>query len=150
MKLFVFFLTFTVNAIVSVTCAVKVISVGSNRCLDVQNGSKAVGTTIQIFDCNGTPAQLFEFNPVDHTLRVYGFTMCLDVDSFENGAPVRLQKCFMRQNRSNIWLMNDAGDIVNSGSGRCLDVKQPADRNGAILQLWDCAGTSNQKWVQGV
>lgn len=132
---------FTVNAVASV----QIIGV-DNRCVDVRSGINAVGTPIQIFDCNGTPAQNFDFDSVDGTLRAFQFSMCLDVSSFNNGSPVQLNKCFMRQNLSNIWDLNDAGDIVNRGSGKCLDVRQPANNNGAVLQIWSCAGTSNQKW----
>lgn len=140
-----FFILFVIYTTVNVAASVRIIGVG-NRCLDVKSAQKAVGTTIQIFDCNGTPAQVFDFNSVDHTLRAFQFSMCLDVSSFNNGAPVQLNKCFLKQNLSNIWDINGAGDIVNRGSGKCLDVRQPANNNGAVLQIWDCAGTSNQKW----
>jgi beta-glucanase (GH16 family) len=34
------------------------------------------------------------------------------------------------------------------GGNRCVDVKDWNSANGAALQLWDCAGTSNQKWTK--
>ncbi len=136
---------FVVIYIVNLVATVQILGI-DNRCLDVQGDVDAVGTTIQIFDCNGTPAQNFDFNTVDHTLRAFKFSMCLDVSSFDNGTPVLLNKCFIKQNLSNIWDLNDAGDIVNRGSGKCLDARQPADVNGAVAQIWDCSGMSNQKW----
>lgn len=41
------------------------------------------------------------------------------------------------------WDLLPSGNIVNSN--KCLDVKQPANENSASLQIWDCAGTDNQK-----
>ncbi|RGA05596.1 PKD domain-containing protein [Microbispora triticiradicis] len=32
-------------------------------------------------------------------------------------------------------------------SGRCLDVKDVSQTNGATLQIWACSGGSNQKWT---
>ena len=31
-------------------------------------------------------------------------------------------------------------------ANRCVDIKDWNGANGAALQLWDCAGTTNQKW----
>lgn len=130
---------------VSVGASVRIIG-EDNRCVDVRGDIDADGTTIQIFDCNGTPAQNFDFDSVDQTLRAFQFSKCFDVSSFDDGTPVQLNECFIRQNLSNIWNLNDAGDIVNRGSGKCLDARQPADVDSAVLQIWSCAGTPNQKW----
>ncbi|MDT4991249.1 MAG: streptogrisin, partial [Actinoplanes sp.] len=32
---------------------------------------------------------------------------------------------------------------------KCLDIKDWNGNNDAKLQLWDCAGTLNQKWHMG-
>jgi hypothetical protein len=40
--------------------------------------------------------------------------------------------------------------VQNYGSNRCIDVmdaQSGVGRDGTPLQLWDCAGSSNQKWV---
>jgi hypothetical protein len=47
---------------------------------------------------------------------------------------------------SRVWTLRANGEIVDSASGRCLDVKANSLRNGAHLQLWDCNATPNQKW----
>jgi chitinase len=36
---------------------------------------------------------------------------------------------------------------VNDGSGRCLDATGPSSANGTRLQIWDCAGGTNQQWT---
>jgi hypothetical protein len=39
-----------------------------------------------------------------------------------------------------------AHDIVNPAANKCLDVTDNNPNNGTRLQIWDCAGTANQKW----
>merc|ERR1712093_618445 len=36
--------------------------------------------------------------------------------------------------------------ITNPKSGKCLDVFEDKDDNGAKVQLYECNGDSNQKW----
>jgi hypothetical protein len=45
--------------------------------------------------------------------------------------------------------LSAAGDLVNVSANRCVDVVDNNTANGAQLQLWDCAGTANQKWTTG-
>jgi dienelactone hydrolase len=40
-----------------------------------------------------------------------------------------------------------AKELVNAGSGRCLDVPGTSTTNGTQLQLWDCHGGTNQRWT---
>jgi len=40
------------------------------------------------------------------------------------------------------------GQIVQAGSGRCLDVPNASQTNGVQVQLWDCSGNVNQKWAR--
>jgi hypothetical protein len=42
-----------------------------------------------------------------------------------------------------------ATQIVNSGSGRCLDAEwESIDGNGTTVQLWDCLPVGNQLWIK--
>jgi poly(3-hydroxybutyrate) depolymerase len=38
-------------------------------------------------------------------------------------------------------------EVVGAGSGRCVDVPNASTANGTQVQLWDCAGGSNQRWT---
>ncbi|WP_432872038.1 endo-1,4-beta-xylanase [Microbispora rosea] len=38
--------------------------------------------------------------------------------------------------------------IKGVGSGRCLDVTEASQANGAQVEIWDCNGQSNQQWTQ--
>jgi hypothetical protein len=44
------------------------------------------------------------------------------------------------------FTLNRSHDLVNVPADRCVDVVDEARSDGARLQLWDCAGTDNQKW----
>ncbi|WP_255956091.1 RICIN domain-containing protein, partial [Streptomyces odontomachi] len=39
------------------------------------------------------------------------------------------------------------GTLTGAGSGRCLDVSDASQEDGAALQIWDCSGGSNQQWT---
>ncbi|MEV0232763.1 lectin [Nonomuraea sp. NPDC050786] len=39
------------------------------------------------------------------------------------------------------------GTIKSTSSGRCLDVSNASQSNGAQAQIWDCNGQSNQQWT---
>ncbi|MDX5570177.1 ricin-type beta-trefoil lectin domain protein [Streptomyces sp. ID05-04B] len=40
------------------------------------------------------------------------------------------------------------GQVVGAPSGRCLDVLNSSQTNGAQTQLWDCADRTSQKWAR--
>ncbi|GAA0378298.1 glycosyl hydrolase [Acrocarpospora corrugata] len=40
-----------------------------------------------------------------------------------------------------------ASALRGAASGRCLDVNGASQANGALAQLWDCNGQSNQRWT---
>jgi poly(3-hydroxybutyrate) depolymerase len=40
-----------------------------------------------------------------------------------------------------------ASALVNSASGRCLDVPNKSQANGTQLELWDCNSGANQQWT---
>jgi Ricin-type beta-trefoil lectin domain/Cellulase (glycosyl hydrolase family 5) len=41
----------------------------------------------------------------------------------------------------------NAGVLRGAASNRCLDVPGRSTANGALLQIWDCNGGSNQQWT---
>ncbi|GAA2239718.1 hypothetical protein GCM10010401_10290 [Rarobacter faecitabidus] len=114
-----------------------------NKCIDVPNSQFVNGAAVQIWDCNGTNAQRFEFHS-DGTLRVGG--KCLDLADWStaNGSRVQLWDCFGGANQQ--WTLNSSLDLVNKHANKCVDVKDWGRNNGAKLQIWECSGTANQKW----
>lgn len=115
------------------------------RCVDVPGGNGVDGARLQIWDCNGTPAQRWTF-ATDGTIRALG--KCMDVAnaSTANGAAVQLVTC--NGNAAQQFTLTGAGDLVNPMASRCVDVVNVNPNNGAQLQMWDCTGGANQKWAR--
>ena len=115
----------------------------AGKCVDVAGADSANGTAVQLYDCNGTNAQLWS-NPGDGTLRALG--KCLDVvdRSTADGAAVQLWDCSGGANQQ--WVVTGAHDIVNPAANKCLDARDNNSANGTRLQIWTCSGGANQKW----
>ncbi|MFG3659034.1 glycoside hydrolase family 19 protein [Streptomyces sp. NPDC047706] len=116
----------------------------AGKCADVAGANSANGTAVQLYDCNGTGAQIWS-NPGDGTLRALG--KCLDVveRGTADGAAVQLWDCSGGANQQ--WVVTAARDIVNPAADKCLDVRGNNSANGTRLQIWSCTGGANQKWT---
>ncbi|MGW5349733.1 ricin-type beta-trefoil lectin domain protein [Streptomyces sp. NPDC004031] len=114
----------------------------AGKCLDVNSGSSASGTAVQIWGCNGTGAQSWTAVP-DGTLRALG--KCLDVTgaATANGSKVELWDCNGGANQQ--WQPYNGG-YRNPVSGRCLDDPASSTTDGTQTVIWDCNGGANQKW----
>ncbi|PRY00494.1 glycoside hydrolase family 16 protein [Allonocardiopsis opalescens] len=114
------------------------------RCLDVAGANTANGTTVQMYDCNGTNAQRWT-RPGDGTVRALG--KCLDISggATNDGARVQLWDC--NGTAAQQWVYTAARDLVNPAADRCLDVTNGTAANAIPVQLWTCNGTAAQKWT---
>jgi beta-glucanase (GH16 family) len=117
----------------------------SGRCIDIPGANPADGTLAQMYDCNGSAAQLWAFQS-DGTLRAMGKCMDPAGGALTNGTPIQIVTC--NGNPVQRFTLSSAGDLVNISANRCVDIKDNNLANGAQLQLWDCAGTANQKWTR--
>ncbi|GAA1647493.1 glycoside hydrolase family 16 protein [Actinoplanes couchii] len=115
----------------------------NGRCIDIPSGNTADGTRLQMYDCNGLAPQKWTFNS-DGTLRAMGKCMDPAGGALANGTPIQLVTC--NGNPVQRFTLSGAGDLVNISANRCVDIVENNSANGARLQLWDCAGTANQKW----
>ncbi|MFE9611764.1 ricin-type beta-trefoil lectin domain protein [Streptomyces sp. NPDC006012] len=123
-----------------------VLNFAANRCLATQGGSRAAGTQLVLADCNsGDPSQGWTF-PSDGTARNFGGTMCLDVSNPYNGALVKLAKCSSSRAENQRFTLKGSYDLVDMAPDLCVDAKDKNTAAGTDLQLWECTGTSNQKW----
>ncbi|GAA2010212.1 hypothetical protein GCM10009839_00080 [Catenulispora yoronensis] len=115
----------------------------AGKCLDDLAGATANGTKADLWDCNGTPAQHWQF--VGSTLQTSG--KCLDVTGFgtANGTLAELWDCNGGANQ--VWQQGANNSLVNPASGKCLDDPGFATTNGTQLDIWDCNGGVNQKWT---
>ncbi|WP_405017200.1 ricin-type beta-trefoil lectin domain protein [Kitasatospora sp. NBC_00070] len=114
----------------------------AGKCLDVAGASSANGTAVQLYDCNGTPAQTWTAG-ADGSVRALG--KCLDVASASSadGAKVQLWDC--NGSAAQTWAPNPDGTL--RALGKCLDVTGNNSANGTPTQLWTCFGGANQRWT---
>lgn len=115
------------------------------KCVDVAAAGTANGTAVQLYDCNGTPAQRWTWAG-DGSVRALG--KCLDVSSGSraDGARVQLWEC--NSTGAQRWTLTPAGDVVNPQADKCLDATGASSTNGTRLQIWSCSGAANQKWTR--
>lgn len=121
----------------------SIVSFASGRCIDVTDGRGAAGTPLQIWDCSGAAWQRWAFEP-DGTIHSLGRCMTVAGGSSANGARIELDPC--NGGAAQRFDLNKSSDLVNVAADKCVDVKDKQTANGTHLQLWQCAGTSNQKW----
>ncbi|MGW0436559.1 ricin-type beta-trefoil lectin domain protein [Micromonospora sp. NPDC003197] len=120
-----------------------IIGHGSGRCVDVTDGAYRSNPQLQIWDCNGGPNQRWTVYS-DGTIRAFDRCMTVAGGSTANGAWILLSVC--DGSASQQFTLNKAHDLVNKRADRCVDARYLGTSNGTRLQLWDCAGTDNQKW----
>ncbi|WP_329416486.1 ricin-type beta-trefoil lectin domain protein [Streptomyces sp. NBC_00704] len=119
----------------------------AGKCLDVAGGSSANGTAVQLYDCNGSPAQQWTA-ATDGTVRALG--KCLDVTSGATADGTKTQLYDCNGTGAQQWAYNaSTGDVVNPAANKCLDVTDNSSANGARAQIWSCTGAANQKWRSG-
>ena len=116
---------------------------GSGRCIDVPGAASTDGARLQIYDCNGTAAQQWQFAS-DGTVRSLGKCMDAAAAGTANGTAVQLFTC--NGTNAQKFTLSAAGDLVNVNANKCVDVAGVATANASPLQLWTCGGGSNQKW----
>jgi len=118
----------------------------SGKCVDVRGSNTADGTPVQIYDCNGTGAQIWThtFNGVT-VLTALG--KCLDVygNIGYSTEPVDLYNCNTGANQE--WTIG--ADHTLKSLGYCLDDPGSNTGNGVQLQIYSCNGTNAQHWNFG-
>ncbi|MFC4508311.1 MULTISPECIES: ricin-type beta-trefoil lectin domain protein [Streptomyces] len=113
----------------------------SGRC--ISGGAGKDGTPLQIWDCNGSAAEAWQFMS-DGTVRAFGKCMDLAWASTSNGTSVQLANC--NGGWAQQFKLNSSHDLVNPHADKCVDVQDQDTGNGTRLQLWSCNGHDNQKW----
>ncbi|KAF9443039.1 carbohydrate-binding module family 13 protein [Macrolepiota fuliginosa MF-IS2] len=120
----------------------------TNKCLDVRGDVRANGTAVQIFDCNGTPAQQWVLTANQTSVRLANSTFCLDAGATPtNGTPMKIWKCFDNLPAQEWFLTADAR-IALFNQGFCLDLTDGDLTNSNVVQIWHCTrGNTNQIWT---
>ena len=118
--------------------------VNSTKCVDVNNGSTSNHTAVQIYDCNGSGAQVWtRSSSGDSLLTALG--KCLDISggNTANGTKVQLYDC--NTTTSQRWTINMTDNTIR-GLGKCLDDPSGNVTNSTQLRIWDCNGSADQRW----
>jgi len=125
----------------------------NTKCVGILGGLYANGTNVDIFDCNQSVTQKWQWNggaltsinPVDQS------QWCLDAGlpaQFADGVKMKIWKCFAGLEQQT-WVPPTAipGHIALSAGNFCLDLTNGDKTNLNILQIWDCInGNANQNW----
>ncbi|MEU3460772.1 ricin-type beta-trefoil lectin domain protein [Streptomyces sp. NPDC006733] len=115
----------------------------SGRCLDVPDANTTPGAVqLQLYDCNGTTAQLWKLPPGPITGPA---GLCGDVANADPSSPTAVQLSTCNGTDAQRW--SAPGDLSLRAFGKCLDAAGGATGNGTAVQLWDCNGTGAQSWV---
>ena len=129
-----------------------------NNCLDdwEDNLDPGGGAVVDVFQCNGSLAQRFDWNSANNTLLLDSSSLCLDVagGGTADGTPVRLYAC--NGTPAQTWVpdttsIGGPAQLVNPQSGKCLDdpdgLVTPPGGPPIQLQIWDCISNDlNQIW----
>ncbi|MBM7113653.1 ricin-type beta-trefoil lectin domain protein [Archangium primigenium] len=117
----------------------------NNKCIDIPNSNTNDGTQLQMWDCNGTGAQSWQWYS-DGSVRALG--KCMDVawGSVDAGAIIQIANC--SGNPAQKFILSGAGDLVNPQANKCVDIVDHNQNSGAKLIQWTCTGANNQKWYQ--
>ncbi|TFK72657.1 hypothetical protein BDN72DRAFT_957163 [Pluteus cervinus] len=118
-----------------------------NKCLDVRGANYANGTPVQIYDCNGTPAQQWLIHEGSTQVKLANSNFCLDSGTNPaNGVGMKIWQCYDNLAAQEWVLTND--NRIALTSGFCLDLTNGALTDGNQVQTWQCSdNNNNQVWT---
>lgn len=133
--------------------ALSPVSSRAGRVLDAANGATGNGTNVQLYDANGTLAQLFSFQYVNGYYRIINLKSGKPLDvAGGNLAPGGNVQIYASSNDNANALfsakINEDGSytFINKATGYALDILNAADGNGANVQVWLENGGAAQKF----
>jgi hypothetical protein len=135
---------------------------GDASCFDVVNGSQANGADVQQYQCVGVPQQRFKIIPATDpgwfSLQFqHNTTKCLDVRGagLSNGTQYQQWDCVAdaKAQQFTAYVQSSPAPTVtlvprttfeaNELHAKCTDVRGGSSANGAKIQQWACATTSD-------
>ena len=120
--------------------------ISSGKCVDVRGSGTADGTPVQIYDCNGTGAQIWT-HTVNGVTVLTALGKCLDVTGANGAAGTKVQLWTCNTGTNQEWSIHS--DHSLQSLGYCLDDPGSNTTNGTQLQIWSCNSTNAQKWYFG-
>lgn len=147
----------------------RILSKLAGKSLDVNGGSLASGTNVQMWTDNGTRAQAWQAADTGETATIDGtayalYTVALDADdtlvldvsggSAASGTNVQIYTA--NQSNAQKWAFVPIPTLFSGGlyemrsaldTSRCVDIAAGSTANGANAQLYAANGTNAQKFV---
>lgn len=128
----------------------------NDYCLDKPGGSSTPGLGMQIYLCNSSGAQTWQYQaqtppplappPIMISSVLDGLCLQPNDKSMQSGAAIVQQACTGSPEQIWFWtLPNGTTHLVNGLSGLCLDARGSAD-NKTPVQQWPCDQISNENW----
>jgi hypothetical protein len=117
------------------------------RCLDIDGDGTAVGTKVELWDCNGVGGQKW-IQQSNGSLLNPQSGLCLDDPGANTANGTQLQIYTCNGTVAQQFTLNGGSPVVGSG-GQCVDVTgDDVGVDGAIVQLWTCQSyAADQHWV---
>ncbi|MEY9932975.1 hypothetical protein ABH926_007628 [Catenulispora sp. GP43] len=107
------------------------------RCLDIDGDGTAVGTKVELWDCNGVGGQKW-IQQGNGSLLNPQSGLCLDDPSGNTANGTQLQIYTCNGTTAQAFLVNGGG-TVNAPGSQCVDVTgDDIGGNLSLVQLWDC------------
>ncbi|MFI5846042.1 protein kinase [Catenuloplanes sp. NPDC051500] len=123
-----------------------IVNRGSSMCIDVPDSNPDTPQSIHLWDCHDPVGGGEDFDLTgDGLLHIVG--RCLQVDGPAAGSALHVAACDSGWDQ--IFSLTDAGALVNTKTGRCVEVPDGSSTNGTHLRLADCTGTDRQRWFVG-
>jgi triacylglycerol esterase/lipase EstA (alpha/beta hydrolase family) len=121
--------------------------VSSTKCIDDKGSGTNTGNPIQIWDCNGSGAQIWLHDSPGGKTTFSVLGLCMDDTSSgtSNGTKIQLYTC--NNTGAQQWTPGANGSLQIFG--KCLDDPGSSTTNGTQLQLYTCNGTNAQRWIYG-
>jgi hypothetical protein len=124
------------------------VEAAKGKCLDVQGSGTANGTPVQIYTCNNSAAQQWQFwgsYAGGYALFNIHAAKCIDVKQGNdaNGTKIQLWSCNGSAPQQWQFDVRAAGELRNAATDKCLDLH--TFDNGNDAQLYTCNGTDAQK-----
>jgi hypothetical protein len=123
---------------------------GSNLCVDVVNGSNDFQTPLQLYTCNGTPAQIFALDTPVTQLQKQGSSLCIDVPGGTEVPSTQLRTKTCNRAEEQTWQIFPKAEgeyeIRRAGTGHCVDVFNGDPFVGQLVTQFPCNDTAAQRF----
>lgn len=130
----------------------------NNTCLDVYHGGTANYTNVDVYTCNQSGSQTWQFNFLGNTQYGAAYQIknpqsgkCLDVDHSGTAAYTNVDIFTCNNSAAQTWVQS--GDAFRSGvtasAGLCLDVYHGGTADYTNVDIYPCNGSGSQIWYIG-